>query len=376
MNKNIIILILLILLAIIGIFFALNFRQTNEQPTLDLQDSVFLDNIINEEEAEITIVAENLEIPWDIAFTQDGDIIITERNGRLRLIDNNGQLVPEPVAALTNVYSEGEGGLLGLTLHPQFEVNRLIYIYHTYLSPENNILNRVVRYRFERDVLSDESVIIEGIPGARFHNGGRIRFGPDEHLYITTGDALDPQLSQDTNSLAGKILRIEPDGGVPRDNPFGNEVYSYGHRNPQGLAWDNEGNLWATEHGSTALDELNLIERGNNYGWPEIEGDSTREGMETPFLHSGNNTWAPSGIALFNNSLLFTGLRGASLYQVRIIDGSPHLERHFQNTFGRLRAVEIGHDSNIYLITNNRDGRGNPQDNDDKIIRIDLNLNE
>jgi len=194
---------------------------------------------------------------------------------------------------VTDVAPRGEGGLLGIAVHPRFAENQLIYLYYTY-ERSGGLANKVVRFKFEGDSLVSGETVIENIPGATIHDGGRIKFGPDGFLYITTGDASVPESAQDRSSLAGKILRLKDDGSIPPDNPFPDSpVYSYGHRNPQGLAWDADEKLWATEHGSAATDELNLIEPGRNYGWPTIRGDETAPGMVSPVIQSGTTTWAP-----------------------------------------------------------------------------------
>ena len=280
---------------------------------------------------------------------------------------------------IEGVEHKGEGGLLGMVLHPRFSENRWIYLYLT-TKNDSGLINRVERYRFEKDRLAEKKIIIDNIPGASYHDGGRIAFGPDNYFYITTGDAGNSNLAQDINSLAGKILRLKEDGSIPKDNPFGNAVYSYGHRNSQGLAWDNQGRLWATEHGRSGvlsgLDELNLIEKGKNYGWPEIQGDEKKTGMETPIVQSGaDETWAPAGMAYWNGSLFFAGLRGESLYEVKILDNNKvSLKAHFRREFGRIRTVVLGPDGYFYITTSNTDGRGDPKPNDDKIIRINPNV--
>ncbi|MCH7902636.1 PQQ-dependent sugar dehydrogenase, partial [archaeon] len=195
---------------------------------------------------------------------------------------------------------------------------------------------------------------------------------PDGYLYITVGDAGKSDLAQNIDSLAGKILRLSDDGSIPLDNPFGNAVYSYGHRNPQGLAWDDKDQLWSTEHGPFGFDELNLIKKGKNYGWPIIKGDETKVGMESPIVHSGpNETWAPAGMAYLDGSLFFGGLRGESLYEAKILSQNKiSLKSHFRLNFGRIREVVLGYDDYLYISTSNTDKRGNPNPNDDKIIRI------
>jgi glucose/arabinose dehydrogenase len=302
-----------------------------------------------------------------------GDLLVTERPGTLRRVEN-GQ-----VHKIEGVRHAGEGGLLGLALHPKFEQNRWLYLYLTTDSGDG-LTNRVEKYTYQDDRLSTRKIILGGIPGAQYHDGGRIAFGPDGHLYITTGDAGEDNAAQDTNSLAGKTLRVTDDGKAPADNPFGNEVYSYGHRNPQGLAWDDDGRLWQTEHGRSGLqsgyDELNLIEKGGNYGWPIIEGDETRAGMRPPIAHSGaDETWAPASLAYREGSLFFGGLRGESLYEAKLTgDNHVELKAHFRGDWGRLRTVAFGPDGQMYLTTSNTDGRGNEMTGDDKIIRIDPSI--
>lgn len=323
--------------------------------------------------APVQVIAENLEVPWDIAFLPGGDVLITERVGTVVRLAPDGA---RETIAIEGVSSRGEGGLLGLVLHPGFDENGWVYLYLS--SPASGgTENRIERYRLSGNELVERVTIIEGIPGAIYHDGGRMAFGPDGFLYVTTGDATSPELAQDRGSLAGKILRLTEDGGPAPGNPFGTAVYSYGHRNPQGLAWDSAGRLWSTEHGrsgiQSGLDELNLIEAGANYGWPEIEGDETRSGMRTPVLNSGSNdTWAPASLAYLDGSLYFGGLRGEALYEA-VMDGERvvELKEHFKGRFGRLRTVRVGPDGFLYLTTSNRDGRGEVREGDDKIIRID-----
>lgn len=319
----------------------------------------------------ISTAVQNLQTPWEITFLPDGRLLITERSGSLVLIDADSERIP-----IVGVLEQGESGLLGLAFHPEFDQNGLLYLYMSYQGA-GSLLNRVERYQFDGKVLSDRMVIIDQIPGDVNHDGGRIEFGPDGLLYITTGDASYGPNAQDINSLAGKILRLHDDGTIPADNPFGNAVYSYGHRNPQGLAWDEQGQLWSTEHGPSGLgsgyDELNLIEIGGNYGWPDIQGDQTRVGMISPRLQSGGNeTWAPGDLEIVDGVAYFTGLRGSTLYSVPLNDIRPEtLQRHFASEYGRLRALRLGSDGLLYVGTSNRDGRGSIRAGDDKIFRID-----
>ncbi len=319
---------------------------------------------------ELEIIAENLHTPWEIAFLPDGDLLVTERPGMLKRIGKEKRIY-----AIEGVEHIGEGGLLGLALHPRFSENQWMYLYLTTKNGEG-LINRVERYRFAGDRLTEKMVIIDNIPGAAYHDGGRIAFGPDGYLYVTTGDAGNPNFAQDINSLAGKILRLKDDGSIPSDNPFGNAVYSYGHRNSQGLAWDDKGQLWATEHGRSGilsgLDELNLIEKGKNYGWSVIQGDETKANMESPITQSGpDETWAPAGATFWNGSVFFGGLRGEALYEANVInERNVSIKVHFRKEFGRIRAVVLGPDTFLYLITSNTDGRGEIKTGDDKIIRI------
>lgn len=322
----------------------------------------------------IEVIANSLDIPWEIAFLPDKTMLVTERPGRLLKITTDRTVIP-----ISGVTHTGEGGLLGLAIHPQFSTNHWIYVYLTTQTP-HGLFNTVKRFRLEGTTLQDAVNIVENIPGSSFHDGGRLAFGPDGLLYITTGDAGNEQTAQDTSSLAGKILRVHDDGSLPDDNPFHNAVYSYGHRNVQGIAWDTHGQLWATEHGRSGIrsgfDEINRIEKGNNYGWPVIEGDETHPGMIPPILHSGaQDTWAPSGAAILNNSLFFAGLRGEALYQATLTpQGATNLIMHFKHDYGRLRTVTVGPDGLLYMATNNRDGRGTPHEGDDSIIRINPSL--
>lgn len=327
---------------------------------------------------QTSIIAQNLDTPWAIAFLPDKSMLVTERPGRVRLIDADGNLQQNPVVTLNQVREYGEGGLLGITLDPDFSKNHFIYLYYTYSSNGNDTLNRVVRMVYESNKLSQEKIILDKVPGAIYHDGGRIKFGPDKLLYITAGDSQNPSLAQNQNSLAGKILRITSEGKNPPDNPFNNATYSYGHRNPQGIAWDEKGNLWQTEHGRSAptgYDEVNLIQKGKNYGWPTIQGSETKPGMETPKKNSGpSTTWAPSGAAFVNKSLFFAGLKGETLYEAVIQKGQVlELKEHFKNQFGRIREVVLGPDGMLYITTSNQDSRGNPKDGDDKIIKINPN---
>lgn len=369
MNKKYYLVLLLIAVVVAGIAY-LN-RDFILQKFFEPTDTTLKQGELISEVADPEIVLNNLNIPWELVFLPDGDMLVTERPGNLLRIGSTREVIQ-----VSGVAHRGEGGLLGLALHPQFASNNFIYLYLTTQSGDS-LKNRVERYTLSGTTLSNRTVIIENIPGASNHDGGRIAFGPDGMLYIATGDAGDEPSAQNTQSLAGKILRIKDDGSIPADNPFGNAVYSYGHRNIQGIAWDKSGILWATEHGrsgtATGYDELNKIVKGGNYGWPDVEGSETKSGTISPQIHSGSSeTWAPAGVVVVRDSILFTGLRGASLYMADISTGeAKNLTVYLRQEYGRLRGVTLGPDGMLYILTNNRDGRGRPGDGDDKIIKID-----
>ncbi len=329
------------------------------------------------------VVARELKAPWALAFAPDGRLFVTERGGTIRVV-KDGEAQSPPYAQI-EVATVGEAGLLGLALDPEFESNGYLYVYHTYSDNGGALMNRVVRWQDDGEKATNPSVILDGIPGARYHNGGRLKFGPDGKLYVTNGDANSGGLAQDLNSLAGKILRINKDGSFPEDNPFPNSpVYSYGHRNPQGLAWHPDtGELYATEHGPVGRDEVNRIVAGGNYGWPTVSGDAGDARFRDAVAHSGVDTWAPSGAAFYDaealppewrGRLVFGALRGQRLVWVKLRapdyrfveeQGALFARRH-----GRIRDVVQGSDGYLYFATSNLDGRGSPKEGDDHILRI------
>src|SRR3989344_533905 len=312
---------------------------------------------------EIEVMAENLDTPWAVDFLPDGRMIFTERHGRVSILED------EKVNFVANldVSEVSESGLLGISVDPNFANNKFVYLYYTHEKG-----NRVSRFVLN-EKLEDERILLDDIPNARFHDGGRLKFGPDGKLYITTGDATVPSSAQDVNFLAGKILRMSKDGSIPTDNPFGNYVYSYGHRNPQGLAWHPlSKELYASEHGPTRNDELNFISKGENYGWPIEECDKTAE-YAKPLRCYAEFTLAPSGIAFYNNDLYVAGLRGTQLRKIVLDKDHKTIlyEEELFSDLGRVREV-VEHDGYLYIATSNKDGRGIPRANDDKIIRIKL----
>lgn len=328
----------------------------------------------------IEIIAENLNVPWAMDISDNNNIYFTERSGAIRVI-KNGTLNPQPLITFTAPFiNQGEGGLMGIALDPDFSQNHYLYVMHSY-SEGNRIYNRVVRLMENNNKAYIDKVIFDKIPGGQIHNGGRIKIGPDKKLYITTGDAGNSSLAQDLSSTAGKILRIELDGSIPNDNPFVNSpIYSFGHRNPQGLAWNSKNILYSSEHGQSAHDEINIIYPGANYGWPLVKGDedSTEVTLQKPLIHSGEDTWAPSGITFVNqgpwqDKLLVSTLRGQQLLSISLNEDKSvveNIESWFKNEYGRLREVIQGKNGAIYITTSNRDGRGNPDISDDRIIRL------
>ena len=329
----------------------------------------------------VEIVVEGLEVPWDLAFTPDGRILITERPGRIRVV-KDGALDDAPYASI-DVYHRSEAGLMGIALHPDFAANGYLYVCYTYRE-SRGVYNRIARLTDAGNRGAEHRVILDRIPGASRHDGCRLGFGPDGYLYATTGDATDPGLSQDLDSLAGKVLRLAADGSVPPDNPFpGSLVYSWGHRNPQGLAWHPvTGDPFITEHGPASDDEVNVIEPGRNYGWPEVTGAAGQPDYEDALV-SLTPTVAISGAAFVSGSnlpeawegnLVFAALKSSHLQRLeleppdyRVVASRQTL---FRNAFGRLRAVVMGPDGYLYFTTSNRDGRGSPREGDDKLLRL------
>ncbi|QHS23178.1 PQQ-dependent sugar dehydrogenase [Virgibacillus sp. MSP4-1] len=317
------------------------------------------------------VIAENLDIPWNITKVEEVEdtFYLSQRGGSIQQVDGEtGRTVLQNINVTKDIVHAGEGGFLGFILAPDFESTNEALAYHTY-EQEGSLYNRVIRLQLQEDTWVETGILLEGIPGGQIHNGGRLKIGPDQKLYVTTGDAGEADLAQDLHSLGGKILRMELDGSIPSDNPFSNSyVYSYGHRNPQGLAWDKNGQLYSTEHGQTAHDEINRIEPGNNYGWPVIQGDEEKAGMIPPFYHTGNTTWAPSGIDSRKGKLYIAALRGTKIIA---FDINTKEQTVIYDQGDRVRDIFIQNDS-LYAITNNRDGRGTPKEGDDRLMKINL----
>jgi aldose sugar dehydrogenase len=373
------------------VLFVLTPTMTRPAPVASAAHPVPDEATVQQGTANLSVesVVGNLATIWAIDFAPDGRVFLTERGGRIRTV-RDGVVDPEPWMSI-EVVERGESGLLGLALDKEFATNGYVYAAYTYATAGGGLQNRLVRLREDkatgRGVM--DTVLLDDARGAQVHDGARVKIGPDGKLYWTMGESGAPDLAQSHDTLSGKILRLNVDGSIPADNPFpGSPIYSYGHRNPQGLAWQpGTGLLFATEHGpsgqQSCCDEVNLILPGQNYGWPQAFGDTLSEGTIPPLLHSGTSrdtVWAPGGATFVTsgpwaNSLVFTGLRGESLYRVTLdpVLGQPSilgLEQYFKGEYGRLRDVVEGLDGALYLATSNKDGRGRAKDGDDQLLRL------
>ncbi|WP_234978385.1 PQQ-dependent sugar dehydrogenase [Bacillus tuaregi] len=318
-------------------------------------------------QTEFEIIADHLEIPWSINKLGEA-FYLTERTGSIVTVEGNKKL-RQKVELKKKLSTAAEAGLLGFVLAPDFTESHLAYAYYTYENSSGQF-NRIVTLQLKNNSWKEENLLIDKIPSGPVHHGGRLKIGPDGKLYATAGDAAEPSIAQDTKALGGKILRLNLDGSVPKDNPFPNSyVYSYGHRNPQGMTWSTDGTLYASEHGNSANDEINRIEAGKNYGWPLIEGFEEKQGMVTPIFTSGDSrTWAPSGMDYFEDKLYTAALRGAAVLEFNIQTGQI---QEVVTGLGRIRDVLIDGNS-LYFVSNNTDGRGDPDEHDDKLFRISL----
>lgn len=368
-------------------FFALCFSVACS-PANPPADSVFT-TPSGDVEFAVETVAGGLEVPWGLAWLPNGDILVTERPGRVRIVEK-GKLREKPVFTVPDVEPSSESGLMDITLHPDFAKNNFIYLAYSYNTDGKKV--KVVRYVYKNGEFTEPKAIIDNIPGAPNHAGMRARFGPDGKLYVTTGDSTDWDLAQDLSSLAGKVLRLNDDGSVPKDNPFVGrkdvrpEIWTYGNRNPQGIAWQpGTGLAFETEHGPSSFegkgsggDEVNILEAGKNYGWPVIHHTEKRDGMESPLLEY-SPACAPASAMFytgqvfkpFSGNFLFGCLRGARIIRV-VLDGRKVVRQEdlLSGTFGRIRDVAQGPDGYIYFTTSNQDGRGRPAADDDRILRI------
>ncbi|MCQ4088614.1 sorbosone dehydrogenase family protein [Saccharibacillus sp. JS10] len=348
-----------------------NDNEMTENENSDSAGSIEETTFTSSLTGEVETVTDQLNTPWDIQFADD-TIYMTLRGGSIVKFEN-GEQTQQTLTLSPEVLEEGEGGLLGFALAPDFADSRTAYVYHTY-GEGNQIHNRVIQIKEAADGANwnETAVLLDDIPGARVHDGGRIAFGPDNMLYVTTGDAQDESSAQDPASVAGKILRMTPEGDIPSDNPIaGSLVYSYGHRNSQGIDWLEDGTMYASEHGPSGNpgghDEMNKITPGANYGWPDVIGDAEGEGLTAPLYHTGETAIAPSGIAATpDGKLLVANLRGESL---TLFDPQNNKMTELLTGVGRIRDVAI-HDGQIYILTNNTDGRGSPSEKDDQLLIV------
>ncbi|PCQ19930.1 quinoprotein glucose dehydrogenase [Klebsiella pneumoniae] len=339
-------------------------KQTQNE--MEHEQSQSDDNQEHKETKGIETVAQGLDTPWSIARSDDV-FYLSERPGKIIKIDGNKK-TEQQVDLDKEVSTAAEAGLLGFVLAPDFKDSKEAYAYYTY--EDNGQFNRIVKLKLENDTWKEDEVLIDKIPSGQYHHGGRLKIGPDDKLCATTGDASDEQNAQDKDTLGGKILRINLDGSKPKDNPISNSyVYSYGHRNPQGIVWTPDGQMYASEHGNQANDEINEINEGQNYGWPVIEGNEENDNMETPIFTSGSDdTWAPSGIAFKDGIIYSAALRGEGIMK---FDVEKDEMKKVATKYGRIRDVYIVNDD-LYFVSNNTDGRGNPSQNDDKMYKVSL----
>jgi aldose sugar dehydrogenase len=367
--------------------FAVLFGCANAPPTGGFENTVF--ETQDKAKFRVETVASGLEVPWGFAWLPSGDLIFTERPGRVRIIEK-GKLRAEPVFVVPDVEPSSESGLMDISVHPSFASNDFVYLAYAYRADGKRV--KVVRYKYAGGKLTEPKNIIENIPAAPNHAGTRARFGPDQKLYVTTGDSTDWNLAQKNDSLAGKTLRLNDDGSVPKDNPFVRkegyrpEIWTTGHRNAQGLAWQpGSGLMFQTEHGPSGFegrgggaDEVNIVEAGKNYGWPTIYGKMTQAGLEAPLLEYSPACAPGSGafyngdkFAAFKGNFFLGCLRGARIVRV-ILDGRKVVrqENLLEGNLGRIREIGEGPDGYLYFSTSNRDGRGSAAAEDDRIMRI------
>ncbi|MFD7688202.1 PQQ-dependent sugar dehydrogenase [Streptomyces sp. NPDC059781] len=323
----------------------------------------------------VRTVTTGLSTPWGLAPLADGDLLVSSRDeATITRVDGRTGEKTE-LGEVPGVSSSNEGGLLGIALSPEYASDRMIYAYFTSASD-----NRIVRMIYDEkkpagEQLGAPDTVFRGIPKGEIHNGGRIAFGPDKMLYAGTGESGDTGLSQDKESLGGKILRLTPEGEPAPGNPFPDSaVYSYGHRNVQGLAWDAKQRLFASEFGQDTWDELNAIEPGDNYGWPEAEGESDDGGFHDPVDQWTTDEASPSGIAYAEGSVWMAGLGGERLWRIPLkgTEASADPEAFLEDEYGRLRTVTAAGGNKLWLVTSNTDGRGNPKEDDDRILELEV----
>jgi glucose/arabinose dehydrogenase len=313
----------------------------------------------------VETISTGLRVPWGLAFLPDGAAIVTERDSG-RVLEIRGRAVRE-IGRLDDVAATGEAGLLGVEVSPDYVSDHRLYFYLT--TAEDN---RVVSAEYTGRRLGPARAVLTGIPNGQIHDGGRLEFGPDGFLYVSTGETGNGDLAPDRGSLGGKILRITKDGEPAPGNPDPDSpVWTWGHRNVQGLALDDEGRLWASEFGANTFDELNLVEKGHNYGWPEVEGNGDVKGLTDPQVVWRTAEASPSGLAFRDGVLWMASLRGERLWRVTVVDGRAEKpDDFFVGAYGRLRTVVVAPDGNLWVTTSNQDGRGTPTAEDDRILVI------
>ena len=315
----------------------------------------------------VETIATGLVAPWGLAFLPDGSAVVTERDSARVLQIAPDHAVTE-IGTIGEAAPQGEGGLLGVAVSPEFDQDRTLYFY---VSSDND--NRIVTATLDKGGLSDTTPIFTGIPLGSIHDGGRLAFGPDGFLYASTGETGNAELAQDRASLGGKVLRLTPKGKPAPGNPFGDAIWSWGHRNVQGLAFTDDGRLWASEFGQNTFDELNRIDAGANYGWPRVEGEGgTDQGFVDPQAVWGTDVASPSGLAYTDGALYMAALRGNRLWKIPLDSGGDagQPEAYFVGEYGRMRTVVLAPDGSLWLTTSNQDGRGSPSDDDDRILRV------
>lgn len=388
--KNLAVAIVVVVLLSGGVYLVASRSAKQGSPTSgvtsDVREDLTPKKDSNSVAYKVEEVASGLFVPWSIAFTSDTRVLVNERNGNIRVVENE-TLLKEPLFTFSDVVAKEESGLMGLALDPDYQKNKYLYVCYTY-SAKDGLRDKIARLVDEGDSAKLDKVLLDDFPAANIHAGCRIKFGPDEKLYVTTGDSAERQLAQDKDSLAGKILRMNNDGSIPSDNPFEDSyVYSYGHRNPQGLAWNLETKMmFETEHGPSGFDgpqggdEVNIIVAGKNYGWPVVSHDKSADGMEspkwvfTPAVAPGSALmYSGKMFPQFKGSLFFGGLKGEGLYRV-LFDGTKatSYEKVSEVAFGRIRDVVEAPNGEIWFSTSNRDGRGTLRDGDDKVYKLTI----
>ena len=330
-------------------------------------------NLQDSENKTVQILATNLEKPWALDIVDDR-IFLTEKTGKVRVVESE-KLLEQPLATFRTA-DIFDGGLLGITTHPEFENNHFLYVYYTYVE-NDQLWNKVVQIIESENKLIDAVTIIDGIPGSKFSNGGVIKFGPDKKLYVATGAGSDSSHeAQNLESLAGKILRLNDDGSIPIDNPFSNSpVFSYGHSNPRGMAWDKSGTLYVTETGPTKNDEINLVIAGKNYGWPDQQCSGDEKFVDAIICY--DPAIEPGGIVFYSgdkldiaNEMIMASMKPENLDRLKIGDNEIESQKSILSGLGRIRDVAEGSDGYLYIITSNTDGKAFPDNSDDKLVRI------